>query len=184
MNDAGKATALGAISTAREGNGPTAAGAPRDEGRQRHGVHFSSRTDEWPTPRDFFERVSDEFGPFDLDPCATPENAKCARFFTRDDDGLAQDWTGKVWMNPPYGREIGRWMRKAHESSLAGALVVCLVPARTDTAWWHDYAAKGRVRFVRGRLKFGGSRTSAPFPSALVVFAPPGPDAIGQGVAA
>ena len=73
-------------------------------------------------------------------------------------------------MNPPYGREIGKWMRKAYESSLYGATVVCLVPARTDTAWWHDYAMKGEVEFVRGRLKFGGSKASAPFPSAIVTF--------------
>ena len=100
------------------------------------------------------------------------QNAKCERFFTIEDDGLLQDWQGRVWMNPPYGREIGRWMRKAYESSLAGATVVCLVPARTDTAWWHDYAAKGHVSFIRGRLKFGDAKNSAPFPNAVVTFYP------------
>lgn len=76
-------------------------------------------------------------------------------------------------MNPPYGREIGDWMRKAYQScNQNGALVVCLVPARTDTAWWHDYAMKGEIRFLRGRLKFGGAETNAPFPSALVIFRP------------
>lgn len=136
-------------------------------------VHFSSASDEWPTPQDFFDKCNAEFGPLDLDVCATAENAKCPRYFTKADDGLAQVWSGRVWMNPPYGREIGAWMAKAWRSSQAGALVVCLVPARTDTAWWHDYAAKGAVRFIRGRLKFGGHKNSAPSPSALVVFSPP-----------
>jgi phage N-6-adenine-methyltransferase len=133
-------------------------------------VHFSSRTDLWATPQDFFDRLNVEFG-FTLDVCATPENAKCTRYFTRTDDGLTQNWTGVCWMNPPYGREISSWMRKAYTSAQEGATVVCLVPARTDTAWWHDYAAKAdEVRFIRGRLKFGGSENSAPFPSAVIVF--------------
>ena len=134
-------------------------------------VHFSSATDLWATPQAFFERLNARFG-FTLDVCATPENAKCAAYFTTADDGLAQDWRGTCWMNPPYGRAIGKWMRKAYESSLSGATVVCLVPARTDTRWWHDYAAKGEVEFIKGRLKFGGSRNSAPFPSAVVTFRP------------
>jgi phage N-6-adenine-methyltransferase len=133
-------------------------------------VHFSSASDNWATPQDFFDKCSAEFGPFDLDVCAGADNHKCARYFSLAENGLAQTWSGKVWMNPPYGRTIGDWMRKAYESALAGALVVCLVPARTDTAWWHDYAAKGTVRFLRGRLKFGGHKNSAPFPSALVIF--------------
>jgi phage N-6-adenine-methyltransferase len=133
-------------------------------------IHFSSETDEWPTPDSFFSEMVGEFGGFDLDPCCTVSSAKAPKFFTKEDDGLAQDWTGRVWMNPPYGREIGKWMRKAHESHLAGAEVVCLVPARTDTAWWHDYAMKGEIRFIRGRIKFGGAKHSAPFPSALVIF--------------
>jgi phage N-6-adenine-methyltransferase len=135
-------------------------------------IHFKSQTDEWSTPRDFFNKLDMEFGPFDLDPCATPENAKCSRFFTRQQNGLNQKWIGKVWMNPPYGREIGKWISKAYESSLTGALVVCLVPARTDTAWFQDFAMRGEIRFIRGRLKFGGSKNSAPFPSAIVVFRP------------
>jgi phage N-6-adenine-methyltransferase len=132
-------------------------------------VHFMSQTEEWPTPQKFFEAVNAELGPLELDVCATPENAKCPRYYTKADDGLKQTWTGKCWMNPPYGRVIGEWMRKAYESAQAGAMVVCLVPARTDTAWWHDYAAKGEVRFIRGRLKFGDGKNSAPFPSALVI---------------
>lgn len=134
-------------------------------------LHFSSATDLWATPQPFFDALDDEFH-FTTDVCASAGNAKCERFFTKESDGLAQYWTGVCWMNPPYGREIGRWMRKAYHSSLTGATVVCLVPARTDTAWWHDYAAKGQVRFVRGRLKFGGHRNAAPFPSAVVVFRP------------
>ncbi len=140
-------------------------------------VMGSSRTDEWPTDPETFAQLARELGPFDLDPCATHENAKCSRYFTRDEDGLAQEWPGRVWLNPPYGRHgggIGAWMRKAWEASQTTAdLVVCLIPARTDTAWWHDYAARGEVRFLRGRLRFGDCRNSAPFPSAVVVFRNP-----------
>jgi len=133
-------------------------------------VHFSSKTDLWATPQDTFDKLNAEFG-FTLDVCALPTNTKCHRFYTPVADGLAQDWTGNVcWMNPPYGREIGKWMRKAWEESQRGATVVCLVPARTDTAWWHDYAMKGQIRFLLGRLKFGNAKHSAPFPSAVVVF--------------
>jgi hypothetical protein len=85
-------------------------------------------------------------------------------------DGLQQKWKGVCWMNPPYGKEIKKWMKKAYESSLEGATVVCLVPSRTDTKWWHEYAMKGEIEFIKGRLKFGGSKNSAPFPSAVVVF--------------
>ncbi len=131
----------------------------------------SSKTDEWQTDPAVFAALEAQYGPFDLDPCATAENAKCRSFFTRDDDGLAQSWDGRVFMNPPYGRELGRWMRKAWEATRNGCeLVVCLVPARTDTAWWHDYAAQGEVRFLRGRLKFGDCANPAPFPSAVVLF--------------
>jgi phage N-6-adenine-methyltransferase len=136
-------------------------------------VHFSSATDMWATPQDFFQRLVDRFGEFTLDPCCLPSSAKAPRYFTPDDDGLAQDWAGeRVFMNPPYGREIGKWMRKALESSLAGATVVCLVPARTDTAWWHDCATRGEIEFVRGRLRFGDAKKDAPFPCALVIFRP------------
>lgn len=137
--------------------------------RARRSVHFSSATPEWATPVDLFAGLDAEFG-FDLDVCATAENAKCPRYFTAADDGLAQEWAGVCWMNPPYGRGIGAWIRKAAESAEAGATVVCLVPARVDTAWWHDYCRHGEVRFLRGRLRFGDAVASAPFPSALVVF--------------
>lgn len=137
----------------------------------RTGVMFSSKTDLWATPLDFFQQVDAEFS-FDCDVCALPENAKCAKFFSPEENGLAQQWTGRCWMNPPYGRGIGNWVKKAYESVQDRAdLVVCLLPARTDTAWWHEYVLKAaEVRFIRGRLKFGDSKNSAPFPSALVVF--------------
>lgn len=135
-------------------------------------VHFSSRSDEWPTPQWLFDQLHQEFG-FNLDPCSTDANAKCARHFTRQEDGLTQDWGNAiVFMNPPYGREIRHWMAKAFASAGSGATVVCLVPARTDTEWWHRYAIHGEVRFLKGRLKFGDARHCAPFPSAIVVFRP------------
>lgn len=132
-------------------------------------VHFSSATDLWATPQEFFDELDKEFG-FELDVCALPENAKCEKYYTPDIDGLKQQWRGTCWMNPPYGRKIGAWMKKAYESSLDGATVVCLVPARTDTRWFHDFAMRGEIRFIKGRLKFGDAKNSAPFPSAVVVF--------------
>jgi phage N-6-adenine-methyltransferase len=135
----------------------------------RRSVHFSSRTCEWSTPPGLFDELDREFG-FELDVCATAENAKCAVFYDRELNGLAQPWRGVCWMNPPYGTEIDRWVRKAFQEAQAGATVVCLLPARVDTSWWHEYASRGEVRFLRGRLKFGGAANSAPFPSAIVVF--------------
>ncbi|NOT01192.1 MAG: adenine methyltransferase [Phycisphaerales bacterium] len=132
-------------------------------------VHFSSRVEDWSTPDDLFAELNSIFH-FDLDACASPSNAKCPRFFTQDDDALRQRWTGRVWMNPPYGRKIAAFMEKAYGESLHGATVVCLVPSRTDTAWWHRFAKRGQIIFLRGRLKFGGAETSAPFPSAIVIF--------------
>lgn len=132
-------------------------------------VHFSSKTPEWSTPHELFQALDNEFH-FTLDPCSTHDNAKCPNHFTVMQNGLIQEWSGSVFMNPPYGRLIGQWMKKAFESSLSGCTVVCLVPARTDTAWWHNYAMKGTVRFIRGRIKFGGCKNSAPFPSAIVIF--------------
>lgn len=135
-------------------------------------VLFSRNTVEWPTPQELFDNLNAEFQ-FTLDPCATPQNAKCARYFTEQDDGLAQDWGHeRVFMNPPYGRVLTLWMKKAYESALKGALVVCLVPARTDTKWFHNYALAGEIRFIKGRLKFGGATSGAPFPSLIIVFRP------------
>ena len=126
---------------------------------------YSSRTCEWETPQDLFDRL-DKIYHFETDVCATPENAKCVKYYTKEQDGLVQEWRGVCWMNPPYGREIGAWMRKAYLSAKSGATVVCLVPARTDTMWWHVYAMEGDVQF----LHFGGAKNGAPFPSAIVVF--------------
>jgi phage N-6-adenine-methyltransferase len=134
-------------------------------------VHYSSETDEWATPQDLFDLLDSEFS-FDLDVCALPENAKCPAYFTPEDNGLAQDWRGVCWMNPPYGDEIKKWIGKAHQSAKKGCTVVCLVPARVDTGWWWDYCIQGEVRFLRGRLKFGGGDGNAPFPSALIIFRP------------
>ncbi|MHB1651638.1 MAG: DNA N-6-adenine-methyltransferase [Desulfitobacteriaceae bacterium] len=143
---------------------------------------YSSATDQWETPKDLFDCLNAEFH-FTLDVCALPENAKCKKYFSPEVDGLDQDWSKNIcWMNPPYGREIGKWVYKASEESKKGATVVCLLPSRTDTAWWHRYiwdeyagrhgdwrdGVKGRL--LRGRLKFGGSKNSAPFPSAIVIF--------------
>ena len=133
---------------------------------------MSSDTCEWATPQDLFDELHAEFG-FDLDTCAGAENAKCERYFSEADDGLAQKWTGTCWMNPPYGDSIGLWVEKARLAAAAGAIVVCLVPARVDTAWWWDNCRYGEIRFLRGRLKFGGAKTSAPFPSAVVIFGRP-----------
>ena len=136
---------------------------------------YSSRTEEWGTPKDLFDKLNDEFG-FTLDPCASEENYKCDKYYTIEDDGLKQDWSNDiVFMNPPYGREIKHWVRKAYKESLKGGLVVCLIPARTDTRYWHDYifpyakdirCLKGRLRFVKAD-KIGDA---APFPAAVVIF--------------
>lgn len=158
---------------------------------------FSASTSEWATPQDFFDKLNAEFG-FTLDAASTHENAKCAKHYTTEDDGLKQSWTGEtVWLNPPYtsgprcAKVIRAWVEKAYMESQRGALVVCLVPARTDSVWWHEYAIKGEIRFVRGRLKFqaAGSKSirpvtpsvadgrhapnnCAPFASAVVIFRP------------
>lgn len=131
---------------------------------------FTSNSCEWATPLQVFRELDQEFH-FNLDPCATPDNAKCKRFYTKEIDGLLQNWGGcSVFCNPPYGREIGKWVRKCYEESKR-ATVVMLIPARTDTAWFHDYIwNKSEVRFIRGRLHFNGAKNAAPFPSMIVVF--------------
>lgn len=138
-----------------------------------HRSLFTSTTDEWPTPKGFFDGLNKEFR-FTLDPCATSENATCREFFCREQDGLAQDWSHhRIFCNPPYGREISRWAEKCFRSSQAGALVVLLVPARTDTRWFHDWVCnKAELRFVRGRLKFGDGKHAAPFPSLVAIYRP------------
>jgi phage N-6-adenine-methyltransferase len=144
--------------------------AYRQRRRKRQPVYHWHRSDEWETPPDLFAALDSEFH-FTIDVAALPDNAKCALFFTPGQDGLKRRWTGTCWMNPPYGYALRQWVRKAHESAQAGATVVCLLPARTDVAWWHDYVLhRAEVRYIRGRLKFNGSGNSAPFPSAIVIF--------------
>ena len=131
---------------------------------------FTSNADCWATPPEFFEELNKEFD-FDTDVCALPENTKCPHYYSPDDDGLRLNWTGSCWCNPPYGRQIVKWVEKAYMSSLLGATVVMLLPARTDTAWFHEYIyGKAEIRFVRGRLKFVGAKSNAPFPSMVAVF--------------
>ena len=131
---------------------------------------FSSNTDMWATPQDFFDVINKEFN-FTVDVCATAENTKCSLFFTPEQDGLMQKWEGVCYMNPPYGRSIGKWIQKAYNSSKEGAVVVGLLPARTDTKWFHEYIYnKAEIRFIKGRLKFGGCKNSAPFPSMIVIW--------------
>jgi len=139
--------------------------------RQKMGVHYSSLSNEWETPQELFDKLNEEFN-FTLDPCCTSMNAKCRKHFTVEEDGLKQDWSNDiVFMNPPYGRKISLWVKKAYNESLRGAMVVCLIPARTDTSYWHDYIFnKAEIRFLRGRVKFGNGKNSAPFPSAIVIF--------------
>ncbi|WP_449130925.1 phage N-6-adenine-methyltransferase [Staphylococcus epidermidis] len=135
-------------------------------------VHYSSKSNEWSTPQKLFDELDKEFN-FTLDPCSTHENAKCSKHFTIEENGLEQDWSKDiVFMNPPYGRGIRYWIEKAYKESNKGATVVCLIPARTDTTYWHDFIfdKADDIRFLRGRLKFGGSKNSAPFPSAIVVY--------------
>jgi site-specific DNA-methyltransferase (adenine-specific) len=133
---------------------------------------FSSAVDTWATPIEFFRQLDAEFN-FNLDPCCFPHSARCDRYWTPQEDGLVQPWRGRVYCNPPYGRQIARWFVKGrHEIAIGNAeVVVYLVPSRTDTRWWHDHAMHAtEQRFVRGRLKFGGSTKDAPFPSAVLVF--------------
>ena len=132
---------------------------------------FSSATDDWETPQWLFDALDREFG-FELDVCASAENSKCDRYFDLNANGLEQDWSGVCWMNPPYGKHIALWMEKAVEAAKQGATVVCLVPARTCSRWWHQYAMQGEIRFLRGRLRFGQAKNSAPFPSAILVLRP------------
>lgn len=130
---------------------------------------FSSATEDWNTPPELFARLDRMFH-FQCDVAASRENHLCAKYFTKEENGLVQTWGGVNWMNPPYGRKIGDWIRKADEEAQKGNLTVALVPARVDTAWWQDYCTKWHYVFLRGRLKFSGSKNSAPFPSALVFF--------------
>lgn len=140
--------------------------------RKKRPAYLQSKSEMWETPPDLFAELNREFK-FTCDVAASPENAKCDAFFTAEQDGLKQKWEGVCWCNPPYGPQIGNWIRKAHESSLNGATVVFLIPSRTDTKWFHEYVQPfAEIRFLPGRLKFGDSETPAPFPSMLAIFHP------------
>lgn len=136
-------------------------------------VMFSSASNDWATPQEFYDKLNLEFN-FTLDPCANPSNAKCKKFFTLADDGLKQSWEGHtVFCNPPYGREIAKWVKKCYEESREHNITcVMLIPARTDTLYFHEYIyhKADEIRFIKGRLKFGKSNNSAPFPSMVVIF--------------
>lgn len=147
-------------------------------------VHFSSEKQDWATPQKFFDEMNAKYGPFDLDVCATEENKKCDIYYSPDISGLTHPWAGmvdshfipKCWMNPPYGRGLGDWIKKAYDESQKGCFVVALLPARTDTRYFHEYIYNKpgvTIEFLRGRLKFGDAKNSAPFPSMIVVFNPP-----------
>jgi phage N-6-adenine-methyltransferase len=134
---------------------------------------FSSKSNDWATPQSFFDKLNGVFGPFTLDAAASSDNYKVANHYTEADNSLSQDWSGnRVFLNPPYGRNLKDWVKKAYEEGQKdGTTVVMLIPARTDTKYWHDYVMKAdEIRFVRGRIKFGDETNSAPFPSAVVVF--------------
>lgn len=134
-------------------------------------TRFRSKTDEWETPAEIFEPLDEEFH-FTLDVAASPDNAKCAKYFTKEDDGLFQKWQGVCWMNPPYGQQIRRWVEKAYRESLNGCTVVCLLPARTNTNYWHDYCMRGEIRFIRGYPRFGNAKQGLKAPLAIVIFRP------------
>lgn len=134
-------------------------------------VVFSRNSDEWETPQSVFDDLDKEFH-FDLDPCATDENHKCSNYFTLADDGLQKSWGGYcVFCNPPYSK-IRYWIKKAYEEAQKDdTTVVMLIPAKTDTRYFHEYIYhKAEIRFIKGRLKFGNSKNSAPFPSMIVVY--------------
>ena len=149
---------------------------------------FSTGNQEHETPQDLYDQLHREFG-FDLDPASTEANHKAVNYFTKEDDGLSKDWTvfgngymgGRVYCNPPYGREIGKWVAKARQEVESGnaRIVVMLLPARTDTRWFHDYIwdlknhkpqSGVEIRFLKGRLQFQRTKSSAPFPSMIIIF--------------
>ena len=143
-------------------------------------VMFSSKSDEWETPQELFDELNKEFH-FTLDPCANEQNHKCEKYYTRETDGLSQCWKGEnVFCNPPYGREIGSWVKRCYLHSRVGeGIAVMLIPARTDTRWFHEFIYNKEnveIRFLKGRLKFGNAKNSAPFPSMIVVFNGKGSD--------
>lgn len=131
---------------------------------------FDSKRQDWETPDEIFKPLEDEFG-IVIDVCASKQNKKCDLYYSIDGNGLLQDWTHwhACWMNPPFG-EQGKWVKKAYEESQRGATVICLLPSRTNTNWWHDYCMKGEIRFIRGRPKFKGAKHGLPQPLSIVIF--------------
>jgi site-specific DNA-methyltransferase (adenine-specific) len=134
-------------------------------------LRFKSATNEWPTPDTLWKPLDDEFG-FTLDVCSTHENAKCKNHFTLAEDGLKQPWDGVAWMNPPYGAQLARWVKKCHDEAKRGVLVVGLIPVRSNTSYWHDYIMGNEIRFVRGYPKFGNAKQGLKAPLAVVVWRP------------
>lgn len=131
-------------------------------------VFYSAKRDDWGTPDDLFFMLDMEYG-FEIDVCANAENHKCDTYYTKEDDGLSKEWQGVCWCNPPYGRQISKWVKKAYESD--SATVVMLLPARTDTSWFHNYVLPyAEIKFIRGRIQFDGAKYNAPFPSMIAVF--------------
>ena len=131
---------------------------------------FSSEKTDYGTPQHIFDQLNSKFN-FTLDAAATSENAKCSMFFSPETDALTKAWTGNVFLNPPYGRQMKKWIKKAYEESQTNAdVVVCLLPARTDTSWFHEYCMKGEIIFIKGRITFAGATNPAPYPSIVVVF--------------
>lgn len=134
---------------------------------------MTSNTDEWGTPQKLFDMLNAEFK-FEIDVCASADNHKCEKYFTKKDDGLKQDWGTRVcFMNPPYGKEIGKWTKKAVETAKNGGVVVGVLPNRTDTNWYSDVMKASEIRIVKGRLKFNDGENSAPFPSVVVIWGTP-----------
>jgi phage N-6-adenine-methyltransferase len=141
--------------------------------RRKRSVHFSSESDLYTTPQETFDELNAEFG-FTVDVCALPENTKCARYFTPEQDGLQQDWRGEVvWCNPPYGRTIAAWVQKAYEASKAGATVVCLLPARLGPRWWRTYVQPYAQWYVLEKRQNFSGKGRAPFDSVVAIFRPP-----------
>lgn len=151
----------------------------------KSGIMKSSERHDWETPGRLFDVLNREFG-FTVDVAASAGNALCRRYYTIAENGLAQDWAGEVcWMNPPYGPDLPRWMRKAFQSARGegkpGATVVCLVPARTHAKWFHAYCPQAEVRFLRGRLRFDNADHEAPFAQLVIIFRPgPGSGELGR----
>ena len=130
---------------------------------------FLAKSIEYETPDEIFEPLNKEFG-FTLDVCATAENAKCKKYFTKDDDALSKKWEGVCWMNPPFGRVMQKFVKKAYEESRNGATVVMLIPVRSNTNWWHKYVMQGEIRFIRGEVKFKGHKNGLWQPMCIVAF--------------